>query len=123
MNMSKSASQEEDRLAHELLGRTVKGLVIIPAMAAVNFFLHGFVASYLWTWFVTPVFGMPSPGLLYCIGLCMMAKYVSRGLGIEIRDKTDEEKIRERSMLQILTLTLIGHTLVLGSAWVLHLFV
>lgn len=59
-----SDQEKNDEGAAEALGC----LAVVLSLPLI-ILLRGFVMSILWGWFVTPVFGISSPGLAACLGL------------------------------------------------------
>jgi len=52
----------------------ILGLVAVSVVVSV---VNGFVLSYLWQWFVTPL-GIPAIGLAHAIGLGMIIRYLTK---------------------------------------------
>jgi hypothetical protein len=86
----------------------------IAALVAVLAFINTFTASLLWTWFITPQFGMLTPSFAALYGLMLCVGFVSSTHG-----KADEK----RSTTDAISTLLAKNAVFLLFGYVVHLFV
>ena len=103
-------------------------LVSFPFLCGVdvfNYWLCGRVLKQMWDWFVTPAFGIPSPRIVFIVGIALMVGTLRIGHSIDLSNCAAKESSKgdtERAWVRALTYTLAA-LLSLGVAWIIHLFV
>lgn len=103
---------DKEKDTTELLG-CVALFLSLPLQIA----LRGFVLNVLWGWFITPIFGMSSPGVVACVGLSVTAA-AFRGVNT---DETEEGDAGEKC-LRLIFWPLFSTLLSLALGWIVHLF-
>ena len=98
----------------EFIGSTVLFVTTIGMAAIVN----GFVVSFLWKWFITPVFNAPIITVAQSTGIFLIMRTF---VGSNQKDKKPDENLVQ------LALDGLGKSLVIGSCilltgWIVHLF-
>jgi hypothetical protein len=71
---------------------------------------NGYTLSFLWKWFIIPMFNLPDFSLPHFIGLSLTMR-------IDVREKFKDEHSRELKMI------LVKPVLVLILGWIIQLFI
>jgi hypothetical protein len=82
-----------------------------------SIFWTSFVASVLWSWFVTPVFQVNAPGLATMYGIILFVKLVSYK---DLNSNVETNKKKDYSKRVVFNL--IFPTVMLLFGWIAHLF-
>lgn len=106
-------SDKEKDGAAEALGCLAAVLALPPILL-----LRGWAMTILWGWFITPVFGLASPGLAACLGLSVT---VDAFWGIRQREPADDCTFGEKC-LRLILWPVATISLLLALGWVFHLF-
>lgn len=92
---------------------TISLLIVLPAAA-----WRAYVMSVLWTWFVTPVFGVASPSIWILAGL---AVFIAMFSNWNVKPFIDQEKsIGEKTAISV-TMALAAPAFCLLAGWIFHL--
>lgn len=90
----------------------VTALMIVMAAWLPMALFHGWIAAYLWTWFVLPTFGIPTPAIPVLAGLMLYANF------LRLR-KRDEQTLTQ--VIAELMAVVVASFILLGFAWILRL--
>lgn len=71
----------------ENLGYLILAILLIFA----GLVYQAFVASVLWGWFITPLFLIPVPSLIYCVGLLVFWRFLTAKF--DGKEKTSKEAL------------------------------
>lgn len=71
----------------------------------------GWALQTVWGWFLTPVFGVPTPALWTCAGIRSVAAFLTHKM-------TDEDE--DRDWLKAACTALVSPPLYVGLAWVIY---
>lgn len=93
------------------------------ALAPIEMYWKGFVLAVLWGWFLSPVFQIPEPSVLSCIGLLLVVGYI-RG---KFSDLKELEAIRVEMgetdyIIERLSFSFSYPAVILGLGWILKHF-
>lgn len=89
-------------------------LVLWPFLAPLNIIYDGYVLSWLWEWFLVPMFDVQSLPLWYAAGLCLIVTHVAPA--------PHRGQMKPLDMVGcIIGHALVNPTIVLGIGYVLHL--
>lgn len=91
-------------------------LLMIFLGVVVNFLLRGIVLSYLWMWFLTPIFNIPAPSIMACIAFGFTVHYIMHGVS-----KKSESK--DEALWNSIFGGIFMHLAVLFVGWIMHFFV
>lgn len=97
---------------------TLLGLVLAAVVFVTFVLLRGVTLLLMWRWFVTPVFQVTSPPLLYCVSLSLMLTYAIWKMPLKAAKDDDAEG----TGWQILRAT-VYLCIWLGLAFGLHLLI
>lgn len=62
------------------------------AIGVLAIVLNGYTISYLWSWFIVPVFGLPVLSPAQAIGIGLVVVYLTQRIDRDdLKDKSDEE--------------------------------
>lgn len=111
---------EDDKATYLAVGVLVTPLLVAVSMV-LNVAMHGVIGSLLWGWFVTPVFDVPSPGVVACVGLSMVISYFFKPWNVPDRAKTKEEEELAYGMGLRTFLCLLFNLVFLLVAWLFHI--
>jgi hypothetical protein len=76
---------------------------------------NGYTLSFLWKWFIIPMFNLPDFSLPHFIGLSLTISFLT--MRIDVREKFKDEHSRELKMI------LVKPVLVLILGWIIQLFI
>lgn len=100
-------------MASKIFGILV-GVVVFVVLSVGIMFLHGFVLTQLWTWFVTPLTGI-TISLVHALGLYVIYSCVTgqaNSILMKVDERTQVEKITSVAALPLFALG-IGYILTL----------
>jgi hypothetical protein len=80
-------------------------------------FYYSWIVSYLWGWFITPVFGIETPSVFYILGLFLMIGMLKDKKFKEIFKKSDSTP---KENIKSIIANLLYPIFVLGIGWILH---
>lgn len=87
----------------------------IALMLAVGTVLNGWALTYLWDWFVVPIFHLPHLSIAYAAGLGLVISYLTH--------QGDYAKEEDNAAMQRVVNTLLQPPFAVGIGWVIHQFV
>jgi putative Mn2+ efflux pump MntP len=90
----------------------------IGVLAAV---MSGWVITYLWQWFVMPVFDIRSISIVEAIGISMIASFLTYQYQAS-RQKEKDNRTTEEHIIEMLQYGIFRPLGVLGGAYIVHLF-
>ncbi len=95
------------------------GCLLVLATLPFLMLANGWTLHLLWGWFLTPTFGISSPGIVGCLGIALLISYMFHN---HAREKPDSElSFLSRLVVKITTpIVVAGVTILFG--WILHLF-
>lgn len=79
--------------------------------------MNGWVLTYLWQWFVMPVFDIRSILIVEAIGISMIATFLARHASRQKENRTIEEQ-----KIEAIQYGILHPLIVLGVAYIVHLF-
>lgn len=95
----------------------ITGVVIgIAGLLVISSILNGFVLVILWSWFIVPVFELPSLTIPYAIGLAMIASFLT------YQWKADPENKEKMTALTLLGVAIFRPLLTLLFGYIVHMF-
>lgn len=90
-------------------------LIAIPATVLVIAglaIIRGLVVSYMWGWFMVPIFALPEISIVPAIGIAMTLSYLIKGL----------PEVKKEEWKEILLRNALGPLSVLSVGYIVHLF-
>lgn len=89
----------------------------VMALAIPATILRGWVLSYLWIWFVVPIFGLPVISIVEAIAVSFIIGFLTHG-----STGYDWSKDTQEKFVQILSVWFISPFLFLGIGWIIKGF-
>lgn len=96
----------------------IGGAVSVGALLAGSAILSGWVLTVLWGWFVVPTFHVQQLGVVPAIGLSLLVGYLTE----THQDVEEVKRSQAERWTRLAVLAVVRPGLVLGFAWVVHLF-
>ena len=94
-------------------------IVVVLTGMFIGSIWNAFVLCKMWAWFITPFFHIPTPSLVYAIGIAMTVGFLTKQVNLEDNTKTKgTDKI-----LQSISFSFLHPLLVLTCGWVVSLFI
>ena len=94
-------------------------VMMLPVMLVVGYALKGFVLSTLWGWFMVPLFGLPSLGLIPAIGVAMVVSFLTFHY---VREPAVPEDKKWESAIASFGFAVLYPLFTLFIGWIAHLF-
>jgi hypothetical protein len=88
--------------------------VTVITLTFVEAIFRGWVITYLWGWFIAPLFGLPLLTIPYAIGLTFTARVML---------DTGQESKSDGGLTEKFLTSIILSLLLLGVGWIIQLFV
>jgi len=101
-----------------VIGVVLAILLGLMGLAIYSWFSYGYVLSILWSWFILPVFNLPSLSVVQAIGVMI----VFRSLSNYTATKEDKEETTSQKVAKVIV-GLVWPWLFLGTAWIVKHFI
>jgi len=96
---------------------TVVGIVLVGLLVcAADIVFGGYVLSCLWSWFVSPLFGLPPISVGAAVGLSTIAGWLKLGLS---REKVEGAKTPLEAGVIKATMVFANEAIILAAGWVI----
>lgn len=93
-------------------------IVGVPALLSLSAILNGWVLTYLWLWFVTPL-GLPSLSIAHAIGISCVISFLT----YQYIERPKEKEPLQSQISTLVTVCVFRPLIVLGFGWIIHFFV
>jgi len=122
----------DNKTANALITDVVIALALRIASAIPMIWLSGWVGTYLWVWYITPTFNLPTPSIFEFYGFTLFFELISLSLYRTVGDVRDIVKKNDKTggtntgvikaVLQQILTNAFTFLFIFIFGWVIHFF-